>query len=286
MKILSSEFIPPGAPSHPVSHLSVRFLRGAALFWLAAFLLGQWAFFYYLMAFYGVSIATHNLAAWNVFQQFGVTSYVAGDAAGNFAFGSHALGAAIVSFAGAVQFVPAVRQRFPRFHRCNGRIFLLTCVILTLSGLYLVWIRKAPPSSFSELTTTLNAVLILACSYFVLRRALERDIKNHSRWAIRLYLVANGQWFLRLGVMCYMALGNLLGEASFTDGFFAYWNYAAFIAPLVILQLYLYTKDRGGVRIQTTVAALLIVLTLLMITGILVQGVLHFKIINGEPLGF
>jgi uncharacterized membrane protein len=285
MNVLGSEIIQPGAtgqqPSRPANVLT-----GAALFWLAVFLLGQLAFFYYLVAFYGVTIATNNLAAWNVFKQFGVTSYIPADTIGNFAFGSHALGAAIVAIAGGLQLVPAVRRRLPRFHRINGRIFLLTCVILTLSGLYLVWIRKAPPASFSELTTTLNAALILTCSYFVVRRALARDIKNHSRWAMRLYLVANGQWFLRLGVMCYMALGNLIGTASFTDGFFTYWNYAAFIIPLVVLQLYFCAKDTGQALIKHIVAALLIVLALLMSTGILAQGFLHYKIINGEPLAF
>ncbi|HEY7771779.1 MAG TPA: DUF2306 domain-containing protein [Marinagarivorans sp.] len=286
MKVVSSDPIRQAALSHRVFDFPAKLLRGSSLLWLSTFLLGQLAFFYYLMAFYGVSIAVNDLEMWNVFEQFGVIPYIAGDTIGNFAFGFHALGAGIIAIAGGLQLVPQVRQRFPKFHRYNGRMFLLTCVTLTLSGLYLVWIRNAPPSAFNDLKTTFNGVLILACSYFVLRRVLEGDIKNHSRWAIRLYLVANGQWFLRVGVLCYLALGNLIGEANFGDPFFAFWDYAAFVAPLAVLQLYFYAKDRGGSLVQSITATFLIVLTLLMFIGIAALGALHLKIINGQPLGF
>lgn len=286
MNPLRSDLSRPVTPARRIYNLPASLLRGSAKFWLAAFLLGQFAFFYYLMGFYGVSVATQQLEMWNVFEQFGVTPYVAGDTRGNFAFGSHALGGGIIAISGALQLVPLIRQRFPIFHRWNGRIFLASCVTLTLSGLYLVWIRNEPPAVFKDLITTFNGMLILACSYFVLRRVLDKDIKNHSRWAIRLFLVANGQWFLRVGVMCYMALGNLIGEAKFGDPFFVFWDYAAFLAPLAVLQIYFYAKDKGGLFVKGITATLLMVLTLFMAVGILALGAVHLKIINEEPLGF
>lgn len=286
MNLLRSDLSRQDTPLRQIYDVPASLLRGSVRFWLAAFLLGQFAFFYYLMGFYGVSVVTQHLEMWNVFEQFGVTPYVAGDARGNVAFGSHALGGGIIAISGGLQLIPLIRQRFPSFHRWNGRIFLAACVTLTLSGLYLVWIRNEPPAAFKDLLTTFNGILVLACSYFVVRRVLDKDIKNHSRWAIRLFLVASGQWFLRVGVMCYMALGNLIGEAKFGDPFFVVWDYAAFIAPLAVLQIYFYAKDTGSSFVKGITATLLTVLTLLMTVGILALGVVHLKIINGEPLVF
>lgn len=105
-------------------------LRASAAFWLMAALAGQWAFLYYIAAFYGRSTLTGNFEIWNRLQALGRTPYLPGDTAGNAAFAAHALGAGIVAFGGALQLIPQIRTRAPRFHRWNGRIFMLTVVAL------------------------------------------------------------------------------------------------------------------------------------------------------------
>ena len=58
----------PGTPrARRDKPLSLRALDGAAVFWFAVTLIGQWAFFYYLMAFYGPMAVTGNLrGAWRL----------------------------------------------------------------------------------------------------------------------------------------------------------------------------------------------------------------------------
>ncbi len=60
---------------------------------------------------------------------------------GNLAVVMHVASAVIIMLAGAVQLVPQVRNRFPVFHRWNGRIYMLTAVTLSMAGLYMTWIR-------------------------------------------------------------------------------------------------------------------------------------------------
>lgn len=260
-------------------------LRASAAFWLVAMVLGQWAFFYYIAAFYGTSIVAGDLEAWNRLSAFGRKPYVPGDVAGNAAFASHALGAGIVSLAGALQLVPQVRARFPRLHRWNGRIFLATVLALSLSGFYLAWIRGIRPGTLDSLGTSANGVLIIGFAVAAWLAIRRRDVQAHRAWSMRLYLVSNGQWFLRVGVFAYFAISRAAGHAPDSgDGFFQFWKFGCFLVPLAILQAYEYASRHGGAGARRLVAGIVTAATLLMSIGAAVFGVLCLRIIAGEPL--
>ncbi|MDQ3126674.1 MAG: DUF2306 domain-containing protein [Pseudomonadota bacterium] len=260
-------------------------LAAAAGFWLLTALIGQWLFFYYIASFYGPAMATGNYEGWAVLSAMGAKGYVEGDTAGNMTFGAHALAAGIIAFGGALQLIPQIRAKAPVFHRWNGRLFLLTVVGLSLTGFYLVWGRGSPPDSIGEMATTLNGVLILTFAGLAGRHAMARRITIHRRWAMRLYLVSNAQWFMRIGVFAWfvgnMALGN---KVSMTDPFMSIWPFGCYLVPLAVLELYLRARDRGGPIAGTAVAALLVALTLLMGLGIFAFFMFSQKILSGAPL--
>jgi hypothetical protein len=261
-------------------------LRASGIFWFAVALIGQWAFFYYIAAFYGSSTITGNFEIWNRLEALGRTPYVAGDTGGNIAFAAHALGAGIIAFGGALQLMPFIRKRFPTFHRWNGRLFLFTVTGLSLSGFYLVWIRQTSPSLIDGISTTLNGVFILTFAALALRTALARNIASHQRWATRLYLVSNAQWFLRVGVFSYFVINNMAGnEVSFGDPFFHFWTWGCYLVPLAVLQLYYHARDRGGALSRGVVAAGLVTLTLAMCVGIFAFAMFSQAIITGAPIG-
>ena len=88
-------------------------------------------------------------------------------------------------------------------------------------------------------------ILVFAMRTYITARA--RELVVHRRWAMRLYLVSNAQWFLRVGVFGYFIVAKLLGHAaSFKDPFFHFWTFGCYLVPLLVLELYLRAKDRGS----------------------------------------
>jgi uncharacterized membrane protein len=263
-----------------------KLLPRAAAFWLVMALLGQWAFFAYIAGFYGTSAVTGDLTIWNRLGALGRTPYVAGDTGGNLAFLAHALGAGLVALGGALQLMPWIRARFPRFHRWNGRVFLVTVVALSLSGYYLVWIRGTSPSTLDGISTSINGALILAFAWLAYRAARARDFTVHRRWAMRLYLVSNAQWFLRVGLFGYFIGGKILGlSPSFGDPFLRFWTFGCYLVPLAALQLYFHAQN-GSRGARIAVAALLVAITVWMTLGMLGFAAFSRLLVIGAPLAF
>lgn len=266
--------------------LTGKALSGAAAFWWLVILLGQWAFFYYIAAFYGSSTFSGNFEHWNRLAALGRTPYVANDLAGNLAYAMHALGAGIIAFGGALQLLPQLRARFPAFHRWNGRVFLFTVTSLALSGYYLVWIRGTSPTLTDAISTTINGVLILLFAWLALKTARARNLVAHRRWAMRLYLVSNAQWFLRVGLFSYFILGELIGyKARFGDPFLLFWIFGCYLVPLAVLECYFHAKDGKPVA-RSAMAIGLVSLTVLMAVGIVGFAFFSQQIITGGSLKF
>ena len=276
----------PTVPSNGVSPNSISFaLRASAMFWFLIALLGQWAFFYFIIAFYGTSVVSGNLEMWNRFEPLGNTPYIPGDTSGNVAFAAHALGAGIVAFGGALQLIPQLRQWAPKFHRWNGRIYLTTVVALALSGFYLNWIRGSSPNTLSAVGSSINGGLILIFAFVALLRVRNGNLSSHRQWAMRLYLVSNAQWFLRVGVICYLMVGRALGfETKLGGWFFDFWTFGCYLTPLLLLQLYLFAGNHPNVILRSVVAGSIVGVTLLMGVGIV--GYFQFTrlIITDAPL--
>ncbi|WDE08375.1 DUF2306 domain-containing protein [Thalassomonas viridans] len=256
-------------PKISSAELANRALKYSATFWFVAVMAGQWFFFYYIMAFYGFSVINDNMEIWNRWEAMGSKPYHVGDFAGNLAFGAHAIGAGIVAFGGALQLIPKVRSYFPKFHKINGYVYLITVFCLAISGFYLVWVRDAEPVTLSGIGTSINGFLILGFAYLALRCAINRDIANHRKWALRLFLVSNAQWILRVGVFCYFVTGTMLGlEPNFKDAFFPIWTFGCFVLPLATLQLYFYAQEKRSNRLKFITSGSLFLLTVLMLIGV------------------
>jgi hypothetical protein len=262
-------------------------LKYTTIFWFVTTLIGQWFFFYYIMAFYGFSVINDNMQIWNRWEPMGSTPYHAGDFAGNLAFAAHAIGAGIVAFGGALQLIPKIRNIFPKFHKINGYLYLTTVFSLAVSGFYLVWIRDPDPIDLAGVGTTINGFLILGFAYFTVRNAIKRDIANHRKWALRLFFVSNAQWILRLGVFSYLISGNLLGmKPAFGDLFFPIWTFGCFVLPLVVLQFYFYAKEKGSNGIKCVASVVLFVLTILMMIGMVGFTPFLLTVMSDQPITF
>jgi len=262
-------------------------LKYSAVFWFLAILAGQWLFFYYIMSFYGFSVIDDNMEIWNRWEPLGSTPYDAADAPGNFVFAAHTIGAGIVAFGGALQLIPKVRSLAPKFHKINGYVYLATVLCLAFSGFYLSWVRGASPDTLSAIGTSINGFLILGFAYLTVKNARNRNIASHRQWAIRLFLVSNAQWFLRVGVFSYMITGTIAGaKPAFGDPFFPIWTFACYLLPLAAAQLYFYASGNKNRKLKVITAAILFLLTILMLAGVFGLTPFLLQIMNGETISF
>lgn len=243
-------------------------LMSAAALWFLVTLAGQWAFVAFIAGFYGPPTLSGNFEAWDK-NQLLTHGYIAGDAAGNLAFAAHVLMAALITFGGTLQLIPQIRARAISFHRWNGRLFILTAFAISLAGLFLT-VSRGTSSLFDDLAIIINAVLIMFCAGQTLGHVLAGDIDKHRRWALRTFLVVNGVWMLRVGMMGWMItkVGVFGAPAEFDANFYAFWAYGSYLVPLAVLELYFRVQDHGGAAAKTAVAGLLLLLTAMMGAGI------------------
>ena len=241
----------------------------AARAWFATALAGQLIFISYLLAFYWMAALQGNLAAWNKVLP---NAHVAGNTLGNAAIAVHVLIAAIVTLGGPLQLLARLRARCPAFHRWNGRVYVVTVVVASLTGLYLNATRHAD-NLVQQLGIDLNALLILVAACFAVRHAMHGRTAAHRRWALRLFLLVSGSWFFRVGLMFWIAANG--GPAGFDPGTFqgpalTILGFLQFLVPLAVLELYFYARDQGQTRARVAVSVTLLAATAVTAIGVAV----------------
>lgn len=197
-------------------------LKFAVRSWFLIAVAGQWIFLGHLVAFYAGSA-------------------IRGDTIGNVAIAVHLLLAVIIMVGGPLQLIPQIRRHAASLHHWNGRLYVLAVFVTSAAGLYMLWSRER--AGVVYLGASFHAVLIMSLAILAARSAIGRDLRNHRRWALRLFMVVNAGWFFRIGVMQWMFLDpRPAGVASFVNAA----SVADYVLPLVILELYLRMEDSAG----------------------------------------
>ncbi len=238
---------------HSLQDFAGASLKMAAGLWFIVAVVGQLIFATYIAVFYSRVAARGGLHSWNK--------------------SIHLLLAVVIIVSGALQLTPQVRNRAPAFHRWNGRLYLLAAFILPPGGIYMVW-AGGLPGNFSlpqHLATSINGILIMVCAALALRYALARKFAVHRRWALRLFMMSGGVWFIRVWwdlVLFLVSAAGLGLKLKYESLFFTISNFGQFLVPLGVLELYLRARDRGRAPGRIAMAAVLFVLTVAMGVGI------------------
>ncbi|MGB5819940.1 MAG: DUF2306 domain-containing protein [Saonia sp.] len=244
-------------------------LNTTATLWFLVAVAGQWLFAYYIMVFYGGNAVQGDWAAWTQRMIHGI---IAGDLVGNIAVILHIFLAFVITVGGPLQLIPQIRKHFPKFHRWNGRLYILTAILISLGALYMVWSREAIVGGlFGQIAISGNAFLIVFFAVFALRTAFACNFMAHRRWALRLFMVASGVWFFRIGFGLWIFLngGSAPGSTQdLTGPFDMFLYFANYLLPLVFLELYFISQDKANTLGKLAMAALLLVLTCLLGAGI------------------
>ena len=242
-------------------------LKASAGFWFLVAAAGQWIFVLFILGFYAAPTLSGNFEAWdkNTFMTHG---YVAGDTAGNLAFAVHVMMAAVITASGTIQLIPWIRAHAISFHRWSGRTFIFIAFVISLAGLFLNATRGE--GTFAHIPITINAVLLMFCAGQTIGFVRAGYIDAHRKWALRTFMLMNGVWFLRVGMMAWMfgKMALVGGPQKFDGNFYAFWSYGSYLVPLAVLELYLRAQERGGAGAKVGVALLLAAFTVAMGAGI------------------
>lgn len=243
-------------------------LTASGRIWYAVTAIGQIAFIYFIAAFYIPPTLQGQFEAWN--RKSLITGYVAGDDAGNLGFAVHVLLAALITFSGLLQLLPLVRRKAPALHRWNGRLFVALAGVMSIGGLWLVWVRGTYLTIPGAISISLLGLLMLAAAAATIRYAMRRRFAQHERWALRLFLLSSGVWFQRVGYMAWIILnGAPVGIGDRMDGpFDLIWGFGQFVLPLIVLELWFLARRSRRAAAKLAVAGLVLALTLVMAVGI------------------
>jgi hypothetical protein len=243
-------------------------LNAATAFWFAVTALGQCLFALYILGFYGGAAMRGQPGHWN---KVLVRGYVPGDAIGNAALGMHLLFAVAIIGGGLLQLLPSLRRAAPRFHRWNGRSYVMLAVLSSLVGTAMMWTRGAAGGPLMHTGLTLDAVLVGIFAFMAVREARARRFDSHRRWALRLFMAVSAVWFFRVGLMAWLMLtGRPVGfdPATFRGPFLDFLGFAQYLLPLALLELYLRAKASRSMLAHWAAAAMLVAATLVMGAGI------------------
>ncbi|MBC8024909.1 MAG: DUF2306 domain-containing protein [Steroidobacteraceae bacterium] len=241
----------------PNAAAGIGALRVTSRVWFLIAVAGQWLFAAYVASFYGGVALTGDLSGWNAELPRG---YVEGQVFENFVVGAHLALAFVVLVCGPLQFSRALRTRLPRLHRMNGRVYILTAMITSLAGVYMIATRGTVGDGSLHMATSFNALLILSFAALAWRSALQRDFEMHRVWVMRLWLAVGGVWFFRVGFMFWVAWNQ--GPVGFDMKTFSgpaitILGFAQTLLPLAVLQLYLLAERSNQPLVRYAVAAVI-----------------------------
>lgn len=243
-------------------------LRRSGVTWFLVAAAGQGAFIWMIIAHYGRRTLAGDAAGWN--DKPIIKGYVAGDPLGNLMFALHVLLAAVVTLGGLLQLVPAIRTRAPALHRWNGRLFIVVAYVMAAGGLWLTWTRHTYLSLISAISVSLNGALILVFAGLAWRMAAARRFDAHRRWAMRAFLVVNGVWFLRVGIMAWVLVsgGGLGMNRTLSGPADIVLQFGSYLVPLAVLEAYFRAQRSARPDVKYGVSALVLAAALVTAVGV------------------
>ncbi|MBU1378324.1 MAG: DUF2306 domain-containing protein [Alphaproteobacteria bacterium] len=259
-------------PRRVQSMTAARALTWSVMLWFVVAVAGQAIFAIYIALFYGGATLRGDVAAWREVMPGRVT---VGDTVGIATMGVHLALAFVVTAAGPLQLIPAIRARMPAVHRWVGRVYIVVGFLISLGGLYLIWGRRdADDTLLKSAPLTLNALLIMVFAAMAWRHALARRMALHREWALRLFLAMSGVWFLRIGIMIWVATVGTAGLGGRLEGPVGTGlKFACYLAPLGVLQLYFVAQRSAVASAKWAMAAAMGVLAVATAAGVVMASI-------------
>lgn len=252
------------------SHLKLtnQILKGSGTFWFVVAALGQALFFYFIVKFYYTSTLSGNFEWWD--RKNIITGFVKNDTIGNYNFALHVLIAAIITLCGILQLIPYIRKNFRKLHRISGRIFIISSIIMSINGLWLVWVRHSYLNIIGAINISIVGILLIISALLTIKYAMSRKFQLHEEWAMRTFLLASAVWFQRIGYMAWIVINK--GTPGIGDNmggpFDIFLSFADYLITLSIYEAYRFAKKSKSSLAKISLALVLIICASLTAIGV------------------
>lgn len=249
---------------------SLRATKPLLMTWGGLVFIGQWFFAAYIFAQFMWPWLASTITP-EAFSHM-IKGHVEGDSLGNAVMLAHLLPVFVLSGFGVLQLVPKIRNASPKFHRWNGRVFLVIGLLGAFSGLWLTWGRDTRLSDIGALGITLNGLLIPIAVAFAWHFARQRNFAMHMRWALHAFILINGVWTLRLMLMGWFMLnqGPNGNNATLDGPADIAFSYLCYLLPMAMIELYWWAKNKTSTAkawVLNTSLVLMIVITAVGVSG-------------------
>jgi len=249
----------------PQIRKSRNVLETSAAAWYSVVLLGQWIFVAYIFYAYGWPMIAGQLSEWNAHLS---EAYIPGRHMGNGFVAAHLALAVIIHFFGPLQLVPAVRKRFPTFHRWVGRSFVFGVIVAIASGTYMLIARDIGEWPLF-VGFGLQIVLVTWFAWLTVKYARAKKFSIHMRWATRLFLAASAVWFLRVIIMAWFVFTGGIGiDTSDGTGWFLNIMAIAQFTPVLIYEIYIRIKEGTNAKAHYAMTAFMGFATIFTVIGV------------------
>jgi uncharacterized membrane protein len=103
----------------------------------------------------------------------------------------HGLAGACAILLGPLQFSDRLRQRYAKFHRVVGRIYIAGALVLAPLGAYIQYFqeRMGGPRSFS-IAGLVDAILLMGTTAIAFGFILNGKVQQHRQWMTRSFAIA------------------------------------------------------------------------------------------------
>ena len=238
-----------------------KLLQVSSNIWFAVIVIGQFIFALYILGLYGVNGIAGDFERWNTATPHG---YTQGDFIGNIFFAMHVAFAAIITVGGPLQLIKSLRNRYAKFHRINGRIYIYAAFLIGLAGFYLTWVRGSVGGITGAILISTNGIIIFVCAFLAMQKAINRQIEAHRKWAIRLFLAMSGVWFFRVSLMLWLTIHQApvgFDPETFQGPALNMLYVVSYILPIAFFEFYSLSKKSKKPSLQLMTSIFLLIIT-------------------------
>jgi uncharacterized membrane protein len=159
---------------------------------------------------------------------------------------AHVFPAMLFMVLGPLQFVRGLRSKYPRVHRCSGRIFLSASAVVGITGLTMAF-RKTIGGVDEKAAITLFGSFFLIALAKALWHALRREFAQHREWMIRGYAIGLAVATIRPIMGTFFAAAVMRGHTPEPKEFFGTAFWIGFTLQATAAEIWInYTRPTTG----------------------------------------